>query len=160
MNDTQKLALVGILTVLAVGMGIYFLKLGQQESMLNTGQTIDETSFKTILTNAENVAIITDVRGIADDNIKQKIYQCGIDFAGSPYLGSKNMTYFSIDEKECITPEGSRSKDSCINNAKNLIVIYINSGNGTKYYSNAMFVGIDDSYRLGVCGIKAAIRTS
>ena len=119
------------------------------------GKSVDKDTFLDLFAQKDNIIIFMDVRGVSNAKIKQNIFQCGIDFAGSSGMGPKNVTYFSIgdDEQGCVTPQGIREEQYCFDELDNAITIYVKEADETKYYNNGVVVGVSEEYPVGLCGI-------
>ena len=80
---------------------------GSELSFLN-GQKTNPQAFIANLENAEKVYIVQDLRG-AEDKVRTNIQQCGIDFAGSGGLVTKEQFTFAFEGSKCISitnPDG------------------------------------------------------
>ncbi len=139
-----------VLAVLALAVYIIFIRPSQG---FVPGSSVDSETFLQLFEEADMIYIFMDVRGVADDDVRRNILQCGVDFAGSSGMGPKDVTYFSIGEQGCVTPEGAKSDEYCFSQLTNGITIYVQKGETTSYYSNGVVVGVGKDYPIGTCGI-------
>lgn len=148
----QKNYLVILLGILAVILAWYFFT--QTKTYVpEFGQPLGVDEFKNSLVSAKQIFVVMDVRN-SDSTIQTNILQCGVDFASSTYLGSKEPSFLSIDsENNCIDTNNTKHTTSyCF--PKDIPIIYIFSGNSTIYYKSALAVGINSNYTAGGCGIR------
>ena len=155
MNDQTKTIAVLVL-VLAV---FYFAFTTLQKQTFHFGKEITGNQFAAAFASAQKVNIFMDVQGLeADDVLRKNVIQCGVDFSGSSGMGGKNVSYFSVDSASCVSYAGNSSSktglNDCYAKVSSGLTIYVASGNSTKFYDNAMLVGIGKNYTLGSCGIN------
>ena len=151
-SDRLKILAILLLAVAAAVFAAYFLT--ARENTINLGDEVDLTSFSSILFDAQDVFIVMDVRGVNNGSVKQNILQCGVDFAGSSGLAGKNLTFFSIDSGDsCTGMAGNYSISHCFDETKKGVTIYVKQGNYTKFYTNAMVVGMGSNYAPNGCNI-------
>ncbi len=149
----MKSAALIVLFVLACVLVYYFLFYQNQNSFV-PGTPINVNQFAQAFGTASNINIFMDVRGIKNSNTTENILQCGVDFAASNGMGSKNVTYFSAADDGCTSVDGKHTMDYCFSAIKNGLTIYITAGNSSSYYSNGLVVGVGPTYKLGTCGIR------
>lgn len=123
------------------------------------GKKITHTEFTEILATSPSVSILANVQGITNDKIRQNIYQCGIDFTGSTYMGSKNVTYYALSEEGCTSTEAKQKNQTnamCIEQAidSSDIIFYIHEGNESTFHRNGISVGITETYRPESCKVR------
>ncbi len=162
MEEKTKNMLVLLLAAGVILLAFYFATLGPK---FERGEETDSEAFAGILSDATRVHIVMDLRNAADGENRRGIMQCGIDFAGSMGLATKEVDYLSFDseagemplvrEDFCIhSEEGRLSAEECFEmiNSEG-ITIYIRQGSLTKYYTRGMVVGIGSDYQLDSCSI-------
>lgn len=137
-------------TILAVAYVVFLMPRAQ----FVPGTPVDSETFLNNFQDEERVFIVMDVRGVQDQAISQNIYQCGVDFAGSVVMGSKNVSYISLGNEGCVTEKGAATYDECFSQLPQGITFYIKEGSTTSFYSNGVVVGVDQDYVMGQCGIK------
>ena len=145
-----------LISLLLVLVAIYFAYpyLTSVSSELVVGNEIDSATFNALLTDSENVFIVMDIQGINDSKIRQNILQCGVDFAGSFGLVGKNLTLYSFDTNQgCVNIERNYPISYCLKQMEMGITLYIEDSNETKFYTNAMRVGIGNNYTAGSCSV-------
>lgn len=147
---TKYLFIAALLIAVAV-LAYYFIL--QPRDQFIPGAAVDKTTFLNNFAAAQHVYIVMDVRGVDDDLLRKNVLQCGVDFAASSGVATKNATYYSIGDAGCVTMEGSKTPEYCFSEARRGMAIYIKEGNVSTYYSNGISVGVDDTYELGTCGI-------
>lgn len=184
-NGKLKMAAACLLVVLALALGYHFLTSPQgppgpgngtnssisanstpQQGSLGLGKEVNIQTFSAILANSADVFIVMDVRGVNDPAVRHSILQCGVDFAGSPGLGGKALTVYSLDGQNCMgaSQQGNRSvltnytSSYCFGQMANGMAIYLHEGNETRFYTNAMAVGLGENYTAGGCSIGFANR--
>ncbi len=148
-NKTFAVILLGVLCVILT----YFVLFSKNLTFTPSSE-VDLQTFGSIFHNSSKVVILMDVRSVTDDSIRANILQCGVDFAGSSGLASKNVSYRSIDDSECVTDMGRFDRSFCFEDLDSSVTLFIYPGNSSKFYSNGMTVGVDKSYRLGSCAIN------
>lgn len=148
-----KMLVSVMLVLVAVWFAYPYLTAEQAEFV--KGSEVDAPTFNAILTNASNVYIVMDIRNAKDDATQQNILQCGVDFAGSYGLVSKNLTLYSFDTNQgCVNIERNYPVSHCLKQLENGIALYIEDGNETRFYSNGMRIGMGTSYALGSCSVN------
>jgi hypothetical protein len=184
-NPILKAVAAVLLVAVAAGFAYYFMSLppagpapggpgnGTNSTVpsghasLVLGKEINGVTFASILSGAKDLFIIMDVRGVNDSAVRTNILQCGTDFAGSSGLVGMNKTYYSLEsEQGCVgaVAEGNETRfynytaGYCLGQAADGIAIYIHEANGTKYYTNAMSVGLGSNYTAGGCSIKYTVQ--
>lgn len=146
-----KTAAIVVLAVVVLALVYYFLTLSSNSFVAGPGVT--EEQFKEIFANATDVYIVMDVRGVQNEFTNHNILQCGVDFAGSSGLGGKTTTYFSMDEENCVAPDGMHEHSWCFEQLQNGLTIYVTEGEYTSLHTNGMIVGVGPEYSTGTCGI-------
>jgi len=134
------------LALLAAGVG-YWLLLSEKE--------ITQAEFQKELADAKEIAIVMDTRGLEAGARKDKVLQCGVDYAGSIALGDKNLTNLAFDDKGCATSAGTVSISECESKIKDMLQLRIAYGsNYAKFYKNRALIYLNESY-AGKCEIAA-----
>jgi hypothetical protein len=153
--DKIKLLILAFLILGAVWMAYYYITLPQKTELV-LGNEVNLETFNSILGDAESVHIVMDVRDVEDQQIKTNILQCGVDFAGSFGLVGKNLSIYSFDnEQGCIGMGENYPLSYCIQKMEEQgVVLLIEGGNSTTFYSNAMKVGVGNNYTVGTCSVK------
>jgi hypothetical protein len=146
----KKLAVIG-LGVVAVAFILYFLSL--PGSTFAPGRVVDQAEFTDIFSATDDIYIVMDVRGVADQNTMRNILQCGVDFAGSSGMGGKNPMYFSVDNQGCVAPDGYHDYEYCFSQLQDGLTIYVHKGSQYSFHENGMVVGVGPDYAFGTCGI-------
>ncbi len=141
---------IAVAVIAVVVIAFFFLS----SKPYDPGMDVDQQTFLEFFSDSQNVIIFMDVRGVSDPLIRQNIFQCGVDFAGSTGLVTKNTTYFSLGEVGCVTPLGENTDEYCYDRMKDAMVIYIKSGEETTYHQKGMMVGINSDYDVP-CGIHS-----
>jgi hypothetical protein len=165
-SDFIKLGAVVILAVIVVAMAWYFISLPPANTFV-PGPGVNATAFQSAFLKAGHVYVVMDTRGLNGTATASNILQCGVDFSGSSGMGGKTVTYVSLSDSGCMeatlgsngSAEGSTTNQtvgSCISQLKNGIVVYVENGANSYYYSNALMVGIGSNYTIGTCGIRRA----
>jgi hypothetical protein len=122
---------------------------------LVVGNEIDSATFNAILSDTQNVFIVMDIRDINDTKLRQNILQCGVDFAGSYGLVEKNITLYSFDTNQgCVGMDRNYPISYCLKQMEQGIALYAEESNETRFYTNAMRVGISDNYEMGSCSVN------
>jgi hypothetical protein len=147
-----KYAIIGLLFIIIAAL-VYYYSLVPQDVFV-PGPSVDEETFLQIYENTSNIFIISDIRGYENTSIGVNIMQCGVDFASSTIMGSKNVTYYSLGEEGCSTTDGFKTVKYCFSQAYQGLTFYIHEGTEYGYYNNAMMVGISENYSSVTCGIK------
>jgi hypothetical protein len=151
--EKMKIAATVVIVVIALAMAYYFLVFQSGPASPKLGNPINLPTFATLLSQAQDVYVVMDVSN-ATGQVKQNVIECGVDFAGSPGLGGKNMTFFSIDTGgRCIGANGNYSSSWCFAQMENGLSIIIQPGNSTSFYTDAMVVGMGDNYTAGGCSV-------
>jgi hypothetical protein len=144
---------VVVIAVLAVAYYIFVLPRGQ----FVRGSVVDEQTFLNNFQDAENIYIVTDIRGVQEQQARRNIMQCSTDFAFSPIMGSKKVTLISLGDQGCIyASNGSadtKTYDECFAMLPDGFTIYVEEGSEYQFYSNGVVVGINETYTDGTCGI-------
>lgn len=153
MQDRVKTMAVAVLALLVIILAFYLFVFSPTTFV--PGQSVSLDQFKGILTSAQTVYIVMDVRGVQDDTTRGNVMQCGVDFSASTFLGSKkNVIPFSFGDTSCFGPQGNSSLSSCASQLSGGTTIYIKGGApAVQYYSNGMVVSIGKDYKLGGCSI-------
>jgi hypothetical protein len=155
-TDQLKWAAVILLVALVIVLAVFFLDSAKNDFV--PGQEMTADQFKDALIMAKNVYVLMDVRG--NDSVRGSIMQCGVDFSGSTYLGSKNVVplSFAVNSSggsECTTANGTRTIAQCASKLDDGITIDIRPGQpAVRYFSNGMIVTMGSEYKVGTCGIK------
>ncbi len=153
-GSALKTAAVVILLVIAIALAYYFIN--QSSSAFSPGASVDAETFKGIFSQASNIFIVMDVRGVKDQKVSDDILQCGVDFAGSSGMGGKTVTPLSLADSGCTAPDGNRDPQECFSMLRNGLTIYVKQGpGGASFYSNGMVVTVGSNYTLGSCSIKS-----
>jgi hypothetical protein len=158
-----KASCVVLLAVFVLWMAWHFLTLAPSNAFV-PGPGVNASAFQSAFLNASHVYVVMDTRGL-NGTISDNVMQCGVDFAYSNGMGGKTVSYLSLSDSGCleatIAGNGSVMKNSanqtvggCISELDNGIVIYVESGANSYYYSNALVVGIGSNYTVGTCGIR------
>jgi len=151
-GDRLKVLAIVLLAIAAAVFAFYFYSM--REESLTLGSEVNLATFSSILMDAKNVFIVMDVRSFSNYSVKQNILQCGVDFAGSEGLAGKNLTFYSLDTgQSCVGMNGNLSISQCLKEMANGLTIFVQEGNGTKFYSNAMVVGVGSVYPANGCNI-------
>jgi hypothetical protein len=151
-QESIKMLAVALLGVLVIILAFYFLT----GAGFAPGSKVTPDQFKDLLISSQKIYIVMDVRGVQSDITRGNILQCGVDFSSSTFLGSKKeVVPLSIGDKECFSPEGSKTPKECTDMLKDGLTIDIQQGSGgAEYYSNGMVVAIGPEYKVGSCGIN------
>ena len=155
-NGNVKLIATVLLVVAALAMAYYFAFIRpSEEPVLKTGSQINSQTFASLLSDSHALYIVMDVRGVKDDAVRRNILQCGTDFAGSMGLADKEKTFYSLDSSlGCIGATGNYSVKYCFDQMNSGLTIMVHEGNESRFYTNAMVVGINESYTVGGCAIS------
>lgn len=152
--DRIKILVAAFVLLVAIWLAYNYLSFSE-EAKLKLGTEVNLETFSSILSDAERVYIVMDVRDVDDHKIKTNILQCGVDFAGSQGLVGKNLTIYSFDsEQGCVGIDQNYPLSYCIKSAENGIALFIEEGNTSKFYTNAMKVGVGNNYTSGACSIR------
>ena len=152
--DSIKILVLALLVLAAAWLGYQYLDFSGKEQ-LKLGNEVNGETFATILADSSNVYIVMDVRGVDEQVRRKNILQCGVDFAGSPGLVGKNLTIFSLDDDQgCIGMDRNHPFEYCFSQMENGIALYVEEGNVTKFYTNALKVGMGESYEVGACSVN------
>lgn len=149
LSNWKNFAVLILVISLVVLVFIFF-----ETKTFERGSKVDEQTFIELFSQSQKVIVLMDVRGVTDPIIKKNIFQCGVDFASSSGLVTKNVTYYSLGEVGCVTPEGEKNFDYCFNEIKKSMTIHIEKGDKTEYYQNSLVVGINSVYDVP-CGIHS-----
>lgn len=163
LNANKTMAIMVIVVVLLAA--VIFLVLNEKKETVEfkTGNKINKETFVELFAQAKKIYIVMDARKASSDFVNRNIFQCGVDFAGSPGLVGKNITYVGIDSKNtCLYVSSSGGKNmtttpnECIRmiNEEDGISLYIKEGNETEYYTRGAVVGVGETYALGTCSIS------
>ena len=153
-SQAMKLAAIVVLLIVAGSLAIYFIL--QPANRFVPGTQVSQETFLNIFESSENVIIFMDVRGIPEQPVRKNVMQCGVDFAGSSGLATKNVTFFSLGDEGCIVPTGPATDEYCFGELKNALTIYVQDAEGESYHSyhsNGLIVAVNESYQEGTCGI-------
>lgn len=120
------------------------------------GTEVNEETFTHVLEEADRVNIMMDIRGVDDEKTQWGILQCGIDFAGSFGLATKNVSYLSMDDQGCVAEDGRHNFKYCTDALQHGVTLYIREGSGATFHSNAMVVGVGNDYVVDSCKIEQA----
>ncbi len=154
-SDRWKYVAVFILAVLVIIFAVFYFISSSTDFV--PGQSVTPAQFQNELVSAGKVFILMDVRGAQNASVRGSIMQCGVDFAESTYLGSKNVSPLSFDNKECTDANGTRPLSECASELKDGITIDIRAGQpAVRYFSNGMLVTVGPEYTLGSCGINSS----
>jgi hypothetical protein len=148
------MAAVALLAVFVIILAWHFL--GASATTFVPGPGVDANTFKDTFTTASRVLIVMDVRGAANDSVSHNVLQCGVDFSGSSGMGGKNVTHMSLSKDGCVADDGDHTVEYCISQLKDGVVIYVQPGASSSYYSDALVVGVGAQYAVGSCAIKRA----
>jgi hypothetical protein len=150
-----KILIIALLLLAAAWFAYQYLIAGQAAT-LELGNEVNAQTFLSLFGKEDAVYVVMDVRDVTSQKVKTNILQCGVDFAGSTGLLGKNQTYYSFDsEQGCVALEGTLPLDYCMKNLNdNGMTIYVKEANSTKFYTNAMVVGVGQNYSEGECSIK------
>jgi len=151
--------IVLIAAIIILGAAIYIFYATTGPSEFRKGTEINKETFVSLLSDAEKVYIVMDVRGIDNDNLRRNILQCGVDFAGSMGLADRDVTYVSMRDGKCtIASLSGKNETTGVNECIDMInedglSLYVIEGNETKYYTRAAMVGVGKLYVLGTCNV-------
>ena len=153
MKINESLTLISaIILAFVIILGIQAFSGGEQQTPVEY--------FNGFLSHSSVVYIVMDISG-APNPLKRNIMQCGVDFSGS--IGAyKKIVPFVVDENNCYSVNGSISIPLCMSQIHNSwsdvgqtpVIIYIHSGNETKYIKNEAIVGVDETYMQGDCSVS------
>lgn len=152
------IALIAGIVIIGVAV-FYVLYGGFGPSEFRKGTEINEETFVSLLSDADKVHVVMDVRGIENDNVRRNVLQCGIDFAGSMGLANRNVNYVSMSDRGCtIASLSGLNKTTSVNECIDIInedgiSLYVLEGNETKYYTRAAMIGVGKLYVLGTCNV-------
>ncbi|MFH1393663.1 MAG: hypothetical protein ABII71_00925 [Candidatus Micrarchaeota archaeon] len=118
------------------------------------GVEVNQETFTHILEEAADVNIVMDIRDIEDPNDRWAVLQCGVDFAGSRGLVTKRVHYLSIDDDGCVAEDGRHPAEFCYSAMKGGLNLYIHKGTETTFHTDAMAVGVQHDYIVGLCNIE------
>lgn len=159
MKGENKWMILLIFGIVILGIAIiYFYQTTPKE--FRKGVKVNAETFSAILSDADPIYIVMDVRDTSSELTKRNILQCGVDFAGSAGLVERNVIYMSIDKNGCTVASlgglnQSMGVESCIEMLNsNGISLYIHEGEGTEYYTRAALIGVGENYALGTCSIN------
>lgn len=154
-SERLKWVAVFILAVLVVVFAVFYYISSSTDFV--PGQSVTVSQFDDALISTGKVYILMDVRGAQNASVRSSVMQCGVDFAESTYLGSKNVTPLSFDNTECTDANGTRPLSECASELKDGITIDIRAGQpAVRYFSNGMLVTVGPEYALGTCGINSS----
>lgn len=153
-NKTILVILLGIILVYVAYAILFKPPTAVQTYVFDPGPAVSAQEFISTLSAAQQINIYSDVRGLTDDQLKNNVYQCGIDFASSDALATKTIVPISIDDQQCVYPQGTLKTSECEGLLKNGVTIYIKYGNNLSYYKNALRVGVNENYAMGGCIIR------
>ena len=151
--------IVLIAAIIILGAAIYVFYATTGPSEFRKGTEINKETFVSLLSDAEKVYIVMDVRGINDDYTRRNVLQCGVDFAGSYGLVQKEVTYVSMSDSGCVVASlRGKNETTSVTECMDMInedglSLYVIEGNETKYYTRAAMVGVGDLYVLGTCNV-------
>jgi len=153
-----KMLIVILLMLVAAWFAYQYLVAGSGETLI-LGNQVNAQTFLSEYGKNDVLYLVMDVRDASSQQAKTNILQCGVDFASSTGLLGKNLTIYSLDtEQGCVALEGSLPIEYCMKNINdNGMTIYIKEGNESRFYTNAMVVGVGQNYTSGGCSIN--IRT-
>ncbi|MEM2908806.1 MAG: hypothetical protein QW590_02545 [Candidatus Bilamarchaeaceae archaeon] len=152
-----------VIGIIILGVAIVYLYQATPKEF-RKGVKVNAETFSAIISDADQVYIVMDVREVSNELTKRNILQCGVDFAGSAGLIGRNVTYVSLDNHGCTVAslEGlnqSRSTGDCIEMLNSDgVSLYIHEGTETEYYTRAAIIGVSDTYVLGTCSVNRKVR--
>jgi len=162
LSNNAKNATV-IVIVLLVALAVYVTLYNPPEPVVfDKGSEINGETFIQLFGDASKIYIVMDLKDSSSNLVSTNILQCGVDFAGSMALAGKNVTYISMDEKECYVGDivnggsGGYTTAECIRMLDNGITFYIHEGDTTKYYTKAADIGVNQYYMIGTCAITVS----
>ncbi len=159
MKGENKWMIILVVAVIILGSAIAYFFFIDRPSEFRKGTAINEETFVSLLSDADKVHVVMDVRGIEDDYTRRNVLQCGIDFAGSMGLANREVNYVSMSDRGCtIASLGGLNKTTSVKECMDIInkdgiSLYVLEGNGTKYYTRAAMIGVGDLYVLGTCNV-------
>ncbi|MDD5023104.1 MAG: hypothetical protein PHU63_02970 [Candidatus ainarchaeum sp.] len=141
---------VVVLFVLAAVSVYYFYFLNSEEN------TPDNTNFEQLflqnLYSSDIVYIVMDTRNMNNQNIKEGVMQCGVDFAGSQALAGKEILSMALEEETCWF-QNKTTIEECAALYEKGPTLYITSNSKTGYSEKTFIVNIDENYVIGSCNI-------
>ncbi len=149
--------LLGVAVVILFG--LFFLENGSSQTF-QKGQEINKETFLELFRTANKTYIVMDVRNVSSDIVKRNILQCGIDFASSAPFAGRDVTYMSIDAKDCYIGISEKTEKETISNCIKIlnrpdsVSLYIREGSNTTYYTKAAIIGVNENYGIGQCGLR------
>lgn len=153
-QDNLKITLIALIAVVVLVFVYFYYFIPEKVYEFSPGAEVNQRTFTRILEEANEVNIFMDIRGVDNENTRQNILQCGVDFAGSTGLGGKTVHYFSVDDEGCVAEDGRHEGyDYCFDALTSGVTLYVSEGNETTFHTDSMLVGIDDKYFVGMCGI-------
>ncbi len=150
--ETVKILVTLVLLIAAISLAYFYLFPPEPE--FKPGSEVNYQTFTHILEESDTVNIMMDIRTIDNPDVRWAVLQCGVDFAGSPGLLDKKVHVLSLDEEGCVAEDGRHDRSYCFDQMRKDLTIYIQSGNETTFHSNAMIVGVEHDYLIGLCGIQ------
>jgi CxxC motif-containing protein len=139
--------------------GYFFLENGSPQTF-QKGQEINKETFLELFGVANKTYIVMDVRNVSSDIVKRNVLQCGIDFASSTPFAGRNVTYISMDAKDCYIGMSEKTEKETISNCMKIlnrpdsITLYIKEGSNTTYYTRAAVIGVNENYAIGQCSLR------
>ncbi|NYZ77490.1 hypothetical protein H0O02_04215 [Candidatus Micrarchaeota archaeon] len=159
-SDNVKNAAVIIIIVAVLALSYSLVLQPQTPAVFEKGAEVNQETFLSLLSDADKIYIVMDIRNASNSIVSTNILQCGVDFAGSRGLAGRNVSYVSMDDNGCalsINEKGvTDTVPNCIRmlNGAEGISLYIYEGSETKYYTKAAAIGVNGNYQLGTCELR------
>jgi hypothetical protein len=152
----EKIKILIVILLLLAAAWFAYQYLIADSAELKLGNEVNAQTFLSIFGKEDKVYLVMDVRNVTEQKTKTNILQCGVDFAASNGLVTKNLTFYSFDDKQgCVALEGIFPLEYCMNKInEDGITIYVQEGNSSKFYTNALVVGVGTDYAEGKCSIR------
>jgi hypothetical protein len=151
-NDRRALfALLAVIAVALVAYAVFFYEPADTPSDIDT--------FVAKAMASDRVGLFLDARG-ADVDSARIVFQCGVDIAGGQLFGSKTLSTYACDDKECVAVNSAQNGSSTLTydqvkkGLRTMPYIAIKSGTpDTKFFANHAEISVDESFggscRLG-----------
>ncbi|MEK6981519.1 MAG: hypothetical protein AABX38_01190 [Candidatus Micrarchaeota archaeon] len=155
----QKTLITGALVVLSLFLIYLFFF---QEPDLSINDILrDKTTpgqFVSAVISSNNIYIVQDLVN-SNESVRKNIQQCGIDFAGSAGLATKDKKIFAFEDGKCYRLDNSLSVpiNKCLLEIKNnldSVVFYIKQGQTSTFYNQGILVGLGQNYSRGDCNVN------
>jgi hypothetical protein len=155
----QKSIITGVLVVLCII--LIYIVFFQEQNVSISDILKDQASgaqFASAFVASNTVYLVQDLVN-ANASVRKNIQQCGIDFAGSPGLATKDQKIYAFEGGQCYGFDSSKSTtiNKCLLEIKNqpeAVVFYIRQGFESKFYTRGILVGLGKDYTRGDCNVN------